>query len=63
MISLILLSNIVSIVVKPQKRNDVYFILLFLTTIQTIINNIFYNIHRALENYDYHIVKHCQYCR
>ena len=30
------------------------FLFLFLTTIQTIINNIFYNIHGALENYDYH---------
>lgn len=56
-------TDIVSIVVKPEKRNKVYFILLFLTTILTIINNIFYNIHGALENYDYHFVKHCQYCR
>ena len=56
-------TDIVGIVVKHQKRNEVYFILLFLTTIQTIINNIFYNIHGALENYDYHFVKHCRYCR
>ena len=34
-------TDIVGIVVKHQKRNKVYFIILFLTTIQTIINNIF----------------------